>query len=71
MRLSVFGGVGLGPLTRAVAAMLDDVLAVVTTIAVLTPGTTLLLVGEDGLPTTKIRIHFHQNGKENQHHAND
>jgi hypothetical protein len=59
MRLSVFGGVGLGPLTKAVAVMLDVVLAVVTTIAAPTPGTVLLLVGEDGLPARKFSIHSH------------
>jgi hypothetical protein len=50
MRLSVFGGVGLGPLTRAVAVMPDVGLVVVTTIDVPNPGTALLLVGEAGLP---------------------
>jgi hypothetical protein len=51
MRLSVFGGVGLGPLTMVVAVMLDVVFAVVTR-AVPIPGTTLLLIGDDGLPAT-------------------
>jgi hypothetical protein len=71
MRFSVFGGVGLGPLTTAVAATLDDVFAVVTMIAVPTPGITLLLVGEVGLPTTKFRNLSHQNGKENHPQTND
>jgi hypothetical protein len=56
MRLSVFGGVGLGPLTRAVAVMLDVGLAVVTTTAVPTPGTALLPVGELGLPARKFSM---------------
>jgi hypothetical protein len=71
MRLRVFGGVGLGPLTTAVAAMLDVALAVVTTIAAPTPGTILLLVGEVGLPATKFGIHSQQNEKENQYQTND
>jgi hypothetical protein len=51
--------------------MLDDVFAVVTTIAVPTPGTTPLLVGEVGLPATKFRIRSHQNEKENQYQTNN
>jgi hypothetical protein len=52
----VFGGVGLGPLTRAVAVMPDVGLAVVTTTAVPTPGIALLLFGEVGLPARKFSM---------------
>jgi hypothetical protein len=54
-----------------VAAILDDEFAVVTIIAVPTPGTTLLVVGEVGLPATKFRIRSRQNGNENQYQTNE
>lgn len=51
----MFGGVGLGPLTRATAVMPDVGLAVVITTVSPTPVTALPPTGEFGAPARRFR----------------